>query len=139
LLADIVERFGIKDILDNLGGLGENPSIAQMGYAVAPLLPKILKELPGAVGEFVAVCMIPKQKLCELYDEEGGIQAEKETVIKDLLFNSDPIETTHALAKFLSCLRIEDLGNEMKQVAEVFRGLTTQEQPKSRRRQRKTG
>jgi len=113
--------------------------MAQMGYAVAPLLPKMLKELPDAVGEFVAVCAIPKQRLSELYDEEGNIQAEVKVVRKDLLFNSTPTEITRALGKFLGCLRIEDLGNEMKQVAEVFRNLLVQEQPKTTRRRRRSG
>ena len=141
LLAEIVEHFGIKEIMDNLASLPENPSWGQLAIAVIPLLPKILRELPDAAGEFVATCAIPKQRLYELYDEEGGIAAEVRAMKKELLFESNPAEMTHAMAKFMACLRIEDLGNEVKQVLAVFQGLTGTEEPEqpTSRRRRRTG
>jgi len=143
ILAEIIEHFGVKEIIDNLAGLGESPTMGQLVYAVTPLLPKILRQLPDKAREFVAVCCIPDSKLEELYDESGGIEAEVKSVSKHILFNSQPVEVTRALTSFIGCLQIEDLKNEMGQVAETFRSLTGQEEIQekttTKRRRRRSG
>jgi len=135
LLGQMVERFGVKELLDSLAGLPEEPTAVQQLYVFAPLLPKLTKELPDAVREFVAVCSVPDKRLEELYDEQGGIAAEVQRQSKRLLFQSTAAEVTHALAAFLRCLEVEALKNELGQVAEAFSGLMRpQEQKKSGRK-----
>jgi hypothetical protein len=139
LVAQIVEKFGIGELLESIGGLGEDVSATQAGLTIAPLLPKVLRELPDAVREFVAVCCISDAELEELYDEPNAISMKVISVSKDLLFKSRPSELTHAFAKFLGCLEIEDLKNEIGQVVETFQGLMGQPQVQPKRRTRRRG
>jgi hypothetical protein len=137
LVAEMVEEFGVGELLENIGGLGgEDVTATQAGLTLAPLLPKVLRQLPDAVRRFVAVCCIPDVRLRELYDEANGIKKEREEIEALLLFSARPSELAHAFGKFLGCLEINDLKNEIGQVVETFQGLMSQPQPKKRARRR---
>jgi len=134
LLAEMIEKFGIGEILESIGGLGENATATQAGLTLAPLLPKILKELPDAVRRFVAVCCIPDKELMELYGTPNGIAERVEEVERELLFTGKPSELTRAFGKFLGCLEIEDLKNEVSGVATTFQSLMGQSPSPRKRR-----
>jgi len=134
LVAEMVEKFGVAEILENIGGLGEDVTAAQAGLTLAPLLPKILRELPDAVRAFVAICCIADGDLLELYIVPNAIAERVQQVEGDLLFKCTESELIHAFGKLLGLLEINALKNEIGQVVETFQGLMTQPQTKSRRR-----
>jgi len=134
LVADIIDKFGVGELLENIGGLGENVTAAQAGLTLAPLLPKVLKQLPGAVVRFVAVCCMADEDLMELYFTPNAIAEKREQIEAELLFKTTEKELVSAFGKFLGLLEINALKNELSQVVETFQGLMGQTQTKSRRR-----
>jgi hypothetical protein len=114
--------------MEEIGKLSGDVTAAQAGVALAPLLPKVLRELPGAVTEFVAVCCIPDHELKMMYGTPNVIKEEVERISTEIMFESKPDELLAAFGKFLGCLEVNALKNELAQVVTTFNDLMSQPQ-----------
>lgn len=130
LLAEMIEEAGVQELMSVfVVAAGESPLHQAMAFA--PILPKMLRKLPESVCNFVALCSIANDKLLKLYGKDPGITGEVEKQAKEILFKSEPPELVHALGVYLGMLDLQELGNEIRQAADVFSslvGLATQEE-----------
>lgn len=130
LLAEMIEEAGVQELMGVfVVAAGESPLHQAMAFA--PILPKMLRKLPDSVCNFVALCNISNDKLMELYGKDPGIAGEVGKQAKEILFKAQTPETVHALGVYLAMLDLQELGNEIRQAANVFSdlvGMATQEE-----------